>query len=51
MVDMGEIVSNLIDIFTPFVSKAMIAVIIIAPIGIAIDLLPKYLKNRKNKEK
>ena len=49
MVDMGEILKGLLSAFTPFVGKAIVAIIIVGALGIGIDLAAHAIKNRRNK--
>lgn len=47
MVDMGEILGGLWTAFSPFVGKAVIAIVIVGVLGIGIDLVANAIKNRK----
>lgn len=47
MVDMKEILGGLWTAFSPFIGKAIIAIVIVGILGISIDLLAHAIKKRK----
>ena len=47
MVDMKEILAGLFSAFMPFISKAIITIVIVGILGFLIDLAAHKIKNRK----
>ena len=47
MVNMKEILAGLFSAFMPFVGKAIIAIIVVALLGLGIDLIAHKIRNRK----
>ena len=47
MVNMKEILGIAWNIFAPFVGKAMIALVIVLPLGLGIYIIAHKFKNRK----
>lgn len=47
MVDMKEIIGGLWKIFSPFIGKAIIAVVILGLLGLVIDIIAHKIRKKK----
>ena len=48
MVNMKEILGGVLKVFTPFIGKAIITIVILGALGLLIDLIAHKIRNKKN---